>query len=87
MPDAEEMISLNSRVKKESQTLQDRFRLHYFPDIPVDEVPDAACSQSSDSGFQRIHFENLNATCSDAAQTAGPSKTLEEKKGPSIDEI
>ena len=78
---------MTDRVNKKSQTLQDSFRLHYFPDIPVDEAPDADCSHSSDSGFQRIHFKNLNATCSDAAQATGPTETPEEKKGPSIDEI
>ena len=87
MPAAEEMISLPNRVKKESQTLQDSFRLHYFPDIPVDEPPDAGCSQSSDSGFQRIYFKTNSATCSDAAQAPGPTDTPKEKKGPSIDEI
>jgi len=81
------MISLPSRVKKESQTLQDSFRLHYFPDIPVEEPPDTECSPSSDSGFQRIHFKNKNATCSDEAQAKGSTETPEEKKGPSIDEI
>ena len=29
----------------------------------------------------------MNASCSDAAQTPGPTETPEEKKGPSIDEI
>lgn len=81
------MISLPSRVKKESQTLQDSFRLHYFPDIPVEEPPDSECSPSSDSGFQRIHFKNKNTTCSDEAQAPGSTETPEEKKGPSIDEI
>jgi flagellar biosynthesis/type III secretory pathway protein FliH len=70
------MISLTNRVKKKSLTLQDSFRLHYFPDIPVDEPPDPECRPSNDSGFQRIDFKNMNASCSDA-----------EKKGPSIDEI
>ena len=78
---------MTDRVNKKSQTLQDSFRLHYFPDIPVDESPDADCSQSSDSGFQRIHFKTLNATCSDAAQAADPTEAPDEKKGPSIDEI
>ena len=76
-----------NRVKKESQTLQDSFRLHYFPDIPVEEPPDTECSPSSDSGFQRIHFKNMSSTCSDAAQTPDSTETPEEKKGPSIDEI
>ena len=87
MPDAEEMISLPSRVKKESQTLQDSFRLHYFPDIPVEEPPDTECSPSSDSGFERIHFKNMNSTCSDEAQVPGSTETPEEKKGPSMAEI
>ncbi len=81
------MISLPSRVKKGSQTLQDSFRLHYFPDIPVDEPPDTECSPSSDSGFQRTQFKNMNSTCSDAAQAPGLTETPEEKKSPSIDEI
>jgi flagellar assembly protein FliH len=81
------MISLNSRVKKESQTLQDSFRLHYFPDIPVEEPADTECSPSSDSGFQRIHFKNKNATCSDESQAPGSTETPEEKKELSIDEI
>jgi hypothetical protein len=81
------MISLHNRVKKESQTQQDSFRLHYFPDIPVDEPPDVECIQSSDSGFQRIHFKNMNSTCSDAAPAPGSTETPEEKKGPLIDEI
>jgi flagellar assembly protein FliH len=81
------MISLPSRVKKGSQTLQDSFRLHYFPDIPVDEPADAECSPSSDSGFQRIHFKNINSTCSDAAQAPGSTETPQEIKDPSIDEI
>lgn len=87
MPAAEEMISLPNQVKKESQSLQDSFRLHYFPDIPVDEPPDAGCSQSSDSGFQRIYFKPNSATCSDAAQAPDPTEIPEEEKGPSIDEI
>jgi flagellar biosynthesis/type III secretory pathway protein FliH len=81
------MKSLPNRVKKESQALQDSFRLHYFPNIPVDEPPDVECSESSDSGFQRIHFENTNSTCSDAAQTPGLKEIPEEEKVPSIDEI
>lgn len=81
------MISLPSRVKKESQTFQDSFRLHYFPDIPVEDPPDAECSQASDSGFQRIHFKNMSSTCSDAPPEPDPQEAPEESKGPSIDEI
>jgi flagellar assembly protein FliH len=81
------MISLPSRVKKESQTLQESFRLHYFPDIPVDEPADGKCSQSSDSGFQRIYFKKTNPTCSDEAPQPDSMETPEEEMGPSIEEI
>lgn len=81
------MKSLPSRVKKESQTLQDSFRLHYFPDIPVNEPPDVQGSEPGDSGFQRIHFKNMSSTGSDAAQAPDSGETPEEEKNPSIDEI
>ena len=78
-----------SRVKKESQTLKDSFRLHYFPDIPVDDTPDGECGQSSDSGFQRIFFENMNPNCSDTGEAPEPGSMERpaKEKGPSIDEI
>jgi flagellar assembly protein FliH len=85
--DAEEMKSLPSRVKKESQTLQDRFRLHYFPDIPVNEPPDVQSRKPGDSGFQRIHFKSMSSTGSDAAQTPDSRETPEEEKNPSIEEV
>jgi len=78
---------LPNREKKGSQILQDGFRLHYFPDIPVDEPAVAECSPSSDSGFQRIHFKNTNANCPDEAPTPDSAEAPEENKGPSIEEI
>lgn len=89
MPDAEEMTSLPDRVKKDPQTLQDGLRLHYFPDIPVDESPDAVCSQSGDSGFQRIFFKNevTETDCSDEAPLTDFEEISEKENAPTIDEI
>lgn len=89
MPDAEEMISLTERVKKDPQTLQDGLRLHYFPDIPVDESPDAVCSQAGESGFQRIFFKSADSetNCSDEAPIADSEKISKKKNAPTRDEI
>ena len=76
-----------NRVKKEPPTLQDSFRLHYFPNIPVDESRDIEGREPSDSGFQRIHFKNVSSAVSEAAQTKDSREIPEEEKGPSIEEI
>ena len=89
MPDAEEMISLPDRVKKDPQPLQDSLRLHYFPDIPVDESPHAVCNQSGDSGFQRIFFkrEDIETDCSDEAPIVDSEETSQKENASSIDEV
>ena len=89
MPDAEEMISLPDQVKKGPQGHQDDLRLHYFPDIPVDESPDVSCSQSGDSGFQRIFFKSTERKrdCSDEPFTTDSDETADKENTPSIDKI
>jgi flagellar biosynthesis/type III secretory pathway protein FliH len=83
------MISLPDRVKKDPQPLQDSLRLHYFPDIPVDDSPDSVCSQSGDSGFQRIFFkrEDIETDCSDDAPISDSEETSKKENAPSIDEV
>ena len=77
------------RVKNNPQTLPEGFRLHYFPDIPVDEPSEAACRTSGNSGFQRIYFKNTDAeaACSDEVPTAASEDAPEKEKSPSLDEI
>ena len=89
MLDAEEMISLPDGIKKDPQPVQDGLRLHYFPDIPVDETPDAVCSRSGDSGFQRIFFrhEDTETDCSEQALSADSEEVHGMGNTPSIDEI
>ncbi len=89
MPDVEEMTSLPDQVKKDRQTLQDSLRLHYFPNIPVEDAPELECSQSGDSGFRRIFFkrEDNEADCSDQAPPADSDAGTKTGNAPSIDEV
>ena len=76
-------------VKKDPQALQDNVRLHYFPDIPVEEPSDSVCRQSGDSGFQRIFFkrEDIETDCSDEAPIADSEETSQKDNASSIDEV
>ncbi len=86
MPAAEEMISLPDPLKKQSPALHDGLRLHYFPNIPVDEPSDECRSFTSNREFQRSHFKDMG---SGAVKEATPEleKTPAQAKGPSVEEI
>ena len=81
------MISLPDRVKKDPQTLQDSLRLHYFPDIPLDQPADDGGRGASESGFQRIHFKNIDSTDSDTSRAPESEYMDQGEKGASIDDI
>ena len=67
--DAEEKKSLPSNESRTAQRAQTGFRLHYFPDIPVDgQAGVRRCSPPEDN-FQRSRYDNSDATCPDS--TAG----------------
>ena len=89
MPDAEEMTSLPDQIKKNPQTLQDSLRLHYFPNIPVEDSPELECSQSGNSGFQRIFFkhEDSETDCSDHAPSVDSEAGSKTGNASSIDEV
>jgi len=80
---------LPDEVKKGSQVLQDDFRLHYFPNIPVDEPPNPCVSRTSNGDFQRSLFKNMDmdAACTDDGLAPEVPKTSAQDKGPSVDEI
>jgi flagellar assembly protein FliH len=87
LPAVEEKKSLPDQGKKESEVRQDGFRLHYFPNIPVDE-PAVDCSSLPGGGdFQRSHFRTTSSTCSDAAPQPESGETPVEAKEPSVDTI
>lgn len=87
MPAAEEKKSLPDRVKKESEGLQDDFRLHYFPNIPVDEPVVDCGGLPGDSEFRRSHFKPTSATCSDPAPEPESEQAPLKEKGPSVEAI
>lgn len=79
-------------AKKISRVLQDDFRLHYFPNIPVDKPPNRCVSRTTSGDFQRSLFKNVDMDPVDADDrlAAEVSKTPaenKEDKAPSIDDI
>jgi flagellar assembly protein FliH len=83
---------LPDEVKKESQSLQEGFRLHYFPNIPVDEPLNRCVSRTRNSDFERSLFKNmdLDPACPDddaAPQISESGAEAKEDKAPSGDDI
>lgn len=82
-------------VKKGSQSLQEGFRLHYFPNIPVDEPLNPCISRTHNSDFQRSLFNSMDLDPVGPGDDATPQisesraeeKEDKEDKGPSVDDI
>ena len=76
-------------AKKRSQALQDGFRLHYFPIIPVDEPLNPCVSRKGNSEFQRSLFRDMamDLACRDDDPAAEIMEKDSEDKGPVVDEI
>ncbi|MGD9081238.1 MAG: FliH/SctL family protein [Desulfobacterales bacterium] len=79
-------------TKKESRVLQDDFRLHYFPNIPVDEPRNPCVSRTGNGDFQRSLFKkmDMDPVCADDGLASVEPKTPAKDKGnkvPSIDDI
>ena len=70
---AEEKKSLPSNERRMSQSRQTGFRLHYFPDIPVDgQVGVRRCTPAQDD-FHRTTYGTDDPCCSDpASEGQGP---------------
>jgi len=68
LPDGGEKKSLSDNTKKTVDLLEKSFKLHYFPDIPVDDpAANPSCSAPQNS-FKRIHFEPVGSSCSQARE-------------------
>lgn len=87
MPVAEEMISLTDPIKKGPQALVEGFRLHYFPNIPVDETPDDSDRRANKGEFKRSHFKNIDpdATCAADLPVSEIAETLVTDQGTAMD--
>jgi flagellar assembly protein FliH len=80
---------LPDEVKKGSASLQESFRLHYFPNIPVDEPLNRCVSRARNSNFERSLFTDMDLDPSRPQDDPAPQKTERplEDKGPSVDDI
>jgi flagellar assembly protein FliH len=64
------MNSLPKRPKKGSPERESAFRLHYFPEIPVDFSRHNPSAAESKHAFHRIDFEKTNEALSDLREDA-----------------
>jgi flagellar biosynthesis/type III secretory pathway protein FliH len=87
LPAAEEMISLPDQLKKPSPALQDGLRLHYFPNIPVDEPSNEYLGLTCNREFQRSHFKSEGPNGAVEEPLAEVQKTPAQAKGPSLEEV
>jgi flagellar assembly protein FliH len=80
---------LPDEAKKRSQPLPDGFRLHYFPNIPLDEPLNPCVSQTPNSDFRRSLFKDMDMglACPDDERVSKAAETPAEDRGPSVDEI
>lgn len=54
---------MTNYIDNESQVQADSCRLHYFPDIPVDDDPGSVRCASEEAGFRRSHFKGQDSDC------------------------
>lgn len=80
---------MSDEFKKRAQTLSDGFRLHYFPNIPIEEPANSCARHTDSSEFQRLLFNdpNLDLACSEDDASPEIPETPAVDPGPSVDEI
>ena len=61
--DVGEKKSLTDNIESESHVQAGSCRLHYFPDIPVDDNSASVRCASGEAGFKRSHFEGQGSDC------------------------
>lgn len=73
--DAEEKKSLPSTGIRTSQSKQTGFRLHYFPDIPIDDGDNVRRELPLKKNFQRNQNENMDSSCKNLASGLAGNET------------
>lgn len=76
---AEEKKSLPSNERRSSHSRQTGFRLHYFPDIPVDGQLVVRSCASADDDFQRIEYDSGDPACLDSVGGLDEPRSLGRK--------
>ncbi len=82
---AGEKKSLTNNESRPSQRRPTGFKLHYFPDIPVDgPVGVQRCSPPEDN-FQRARYDNTEPVCTQSESGAGGMNPLYKRRGLTAD--
>lgn len=87
LPDAAEEILLTKPSKKLPPDTQANFRLHYFPNIPLDPPSDDCGKEAQEVGFQRFYFADMEGACPDDNSASETPPGPEEDTGPCVEEI
>ena len=82
----EEKKSLPSDEGQSSANRQTRFRLHYFPDIPVDGGMGVRRCAPEQARFQRPQYDSSDPTCVDTTADADVRRALARQAALSADE-
>lgn len=83
---AEEKKSLPSNERESSPSRKTDFRLHYFPDIPVDgQLGVRRCGSGQDK-FQRTQYDSDDPACLDDAAGADGRRSLARRAALTADE-
>jgi flagellar assembly protein FliH len=85
--DAEERTSSSSRITGIAPVQQTGFRLHCFPDLPVDGAREVLRCAFSGDRFERSHFESSDANCGDDLSGNAEDFVVRRNKPLSIAEI
>lgn len=84
---AEEKKSLPNSTNGISQIQQTDLRLHYFPDISVDDLSKGHRHASLEERFQHSNFENVDSVCGNMFTRLNEENIFKKKKSLSIAEI
>ena len=82
----EEKKSLTSNEGQSSANRQTSFRLHYFPDIPVDGQTGIRRCAPDQARFQRTQYDNNDPACADPTADADASRALARQAALTADE-
>jgi flagellar biosynthesis/type III secretory pathway protein FliH len=77
--DAEEKRLSHNPADGPGPTRQIDFRLHYFPDIPVDDPANVRVCVPLEDKFQRVRYDHGDANCPDMASDYGSNQTQPNK--------
>ena len=82
---AGEKKSLSNSSNKTIDTLENNFRVHSFPDIPVDDTSSNRDCRSKENSFKRSDFKNIDPSCPDFIEDCEGNRNI--SRTSSVEEI